>query len=57
MPLEKSFQTTSQLKLMYKKGLKPVEMLYNQSFKACKHIDPLPMTKEVLRLKSNGGSI
>jgi hypothetical protein len=57
MPKEQSFQTVVQMKEMYDRSLKPVELLDNQKFKRKREADPLEMTKTVLKFKGIGGSI
>jgi hypothetical protein len=54
---EKAFQTTAEMKTMYDRSLKPVELLDNQRFKRKREEDELPMTKAVLMMKGRGGSI
>jgi len=55
---EKASQTTAQMKAMYKQSLNPLEVLYNQVYKAPSNPkDPLAMTKTVLMMKGRGGSI
>ena len=57
MPKEQSFQTVVQMKEMYDRSLKPVELLDNQKFKRKREADELPMTKTTLMMKGRGGSI
>ena len=54
---EQSFQTVVQMKEMYDRSLKPVELLDNQKFKRKREADELPMTKTTLMMKGRGGSI